>query len=741
MVHRRIASAVPFVPVVLAAACACNEAAPPVVNGPPTPSASVVAVGPVDAGTPAPLMPAFAYPATRRDNFSEMLHGIEVADPYRWLEDVKSPDVQAWMKSEDDFARARLSPLAGRDKLVQRFKELFYIEAMGIPHRYGARYFVQRRDAKSEKWVVYAREGSLTGPEKVVLDPNTWSQDGSVSLGGWRPSWDGKKVVYKKKANNSDEATLMVLDVASGKSSDVDVIAGGKYASPDWTANSDGFYYTWLPTDPGIPTAERPGFAEMRFHRLGTDPTKDPIIHERTGDAKTFLNTEASRDGHWIFATIEHGWSGSDVSFQDTRAVTKDNAPRKWRTLAESKDGIFDVLAYRDRFYVKTNSGAPHWRVFRVDPAHPERDKWVEIVPERKDATLQSFSIVGGRLTLGYMKDVVSKVEVHELDGKLVREIVLPGLGTSGALSGDENDDEAFYAYDSFTQPSIIFETSVRTGAKKVFYELKVPVDTTKYVVDQEKFPSKDGTIVPMFVIHAKDAKKDGNAPTILYGYGGFQSAQTPGFRTSIYPWLENGGVYAIANLRGGSEYGEEWHQQGMRRQKQHVFDDVIAAAENLIKLGYTRPDKLAIRGGSNGGLLVGAAITQRPDLFRVGLCAVPLLDMVRYHRFGSGRTWIEEYGSADDADDFKAIYVYSPYHHVQRGTKYPSVLLLSADNDDRVDPMHARKFAAALQSSSTGGVVLLRIEQHAGHGGADLVREWVEKLADEYAFALGEMK
>lgn len=681
-------------------------------------------------------MPQFGYPATRRDNFSEVLHGVEVADPYRWLEDAKSPEVQGWMKAEDDFARARLAALPGRDKLVQRNKELFYIEAMGIPHRYGSRYFFQKRDAKSEKWVVYAREGKH-GADKAILDPNTWSQDGSVSLRGWKPSWDGKKVVYKVNANNSDESTLKVLDVATGKTSDIDVIPGGKYASPDWTPKGDGFYYTWLPTDPSISTADRPGFADMRFHKLGDDPKNDVLVHERTGDAKTFLNTELSRDGRWLFANIEHGWSGTDVFYQDL----KEKAPRKWKQLAEAKDGIFDVTAYKDRFYVKTNSGAAKWRVFRVDAANPARDKWIEIVPERKDATLTSMSIVGGKLSLGYLKDVVSKVEIHELDGKLVREIDLPGLGSSGALSGDEDDDEAYYSYDSFTQPAIIFETSVKTGAKKTWYELKVPVDTTKYTVDQEKFQSKDGATVPMFVIHAKDMKKDGSAPTILYGYGGFQQAQTPGFRASIYPWLEAGGVYVVANLRGGSEYGEEWHQQGARRQKQHVFDDVIAAAETLVKLGYTRPEKLAIRGGSNGGLLVGAAITQRPDLFRVGLCAVPLLDMVRYHRFGSGRTWIEEYGSADDAEDFKAIYAYSPYHHVTRGTKYPSLLLLSADNDDRVDPMHARKFAAAMQASSTGGVVLLRIEQHAGHGGADLVREWVEKLADEYAFALNEMR
>lgn len=732
MHHRWISIGLALAPT-LFVACGGNEAAPPVVA--PAASASAPPPPVVEAGRPAPVMPAFGYPTTRRDNFSEVLHGVEVADPYRWLEDAKSPEVQSWMKAEDDFARARLSPLAGRDKLVQRFRELFYVEAMGIPHRYGKTYFFQKRDAKSEKWVVYAREGKK-GAEKAILDPNAWSQDGSVSLGGWKPSWDGKKVVYKVKANNSDEATLKVLDVTTMKTSEVDVIAGGKYAYPDWTATNDGFYYTSLPVDKSIPVADRPGYAEMRFHKLGDDPKNDALVLEKTGDAKTFLNTSLSRDGHWLFATIEHGWSGSDVYFQDTR----EKAPRKWKLLAEAKDGIFDVLAYKDRFYVKTNSGAPKWRVFRVDPTKAARDTWTEIIPERKDATLQGYSIVGGRLSVLYMKDVVSKLEVHELDGKLVREVELPGLGSASTLNGNEDDDEAYFSYDSFTQPAIIFETSVKTGAKKTYYELKVPVDTSKYTVDQEKFQSKDGATVPMFVIHAKDVKKDGTNPTILYGYGGFQSAQTPGFRTSMFPWLEAGGVYAVANLRGGSEYGEEWHQQGMRRQKQHVFDDVVAAAEALIRLGYTKPEKLAVRGGSNGGLLVGAAITQRPDLFRVGLCAVPLIDMVRYHRFGSGRTWIEEYGSADDPEDFKAIYAYSPYHRVQPGTKYPSVLLLSADSDDRVDPLHARKFAAALQAASTGGVVLLRIEKNAGHGGADLVREWVEKLADEYAFALSEM-
>jgi prolyl oligopeptidase len=335
---------------------------------------------------------------------------------------------------------------------------------------------------------------------------------------------------------------------------------------------------------------------------------------------------------------------------------------------------------------------------------------------------------------------VVSQAEIRDEDGKLVRTIETPTIGALGGASGNSDDDLLYYQFQSFTYPTEVFETSVKTGKTSTFYKLKVPVDASKYAVEQIFATSKDGTRVPFFVIHAKDMVKDGKSPTILHGYGGFQVANPPYFATSIFPWLEHGGVWVLANLRGGSEYGEEWHRHGMRHEKQNVFDDYFAVAEELVKQGFTSPGKLAALGGSNGGLLVGAAITQRPDLFRVALCAVPLLDMVRYHQFGSGKTWIEEYGSADDAADFPSLYAYSPYHHVKQGTKYPATLILSADSDDRVDPMHARKFAAELQWASNGGPVLLRVEKHSGHGGADMVKANVEKLADEYAFALDQM-
>ena len=663
------------------------------------------------------------------------LHGVRVSDPYRWLEDGASEEVKKWTADQDALARSTLSKLPGRDEIAARLKELFYVENAGTPRHHGNHYFYPRRDAGKEKFTVFVREGK-NGADRALLDPNAWSADGSVSLGVWSVSWDGRKVAYCVKGNNSDEATLYVMDVATGKKSDIDVIEGAKYASPSWTPSGDGFYYTWLPPAGSVPTADRPGYAEVRFHKLGVDPKADKIVRGKTGDPKTFIGAELSRDGRWLVLGTEHGWTRTDVEFMDLRAQKPD-----WKVLVTGQDARYAVDVDRDRFFVRTNEGAPKYRVFRVDPMHPERAAWREIVPERGDATLEGAGIVGHALSLVYLKDVVTHLEIRDEDGKAVRDVELPTLGSSGGLSGNVDDDLAYYSFQSFTYPTEIDETSVKTGKTATFYRLKVPVDPSKYSVEQMFATSKDGTRVPFFVVRAKD-RADGQAsPTILYGYGGFQIPETPTFATSIYPWLEHGGTWVVANLRGGSEYGEEWHRHGMRREKQNVFDDYAAVGAELVQKGITKPGMLAAMGGSNGGLLVGAAITQHPELFRVALCGVPLLDMVRYHLFGSGKTWIEEYGSSEDPDDFKALYAYSPYHHVTKGTSYPATLLLSADSDDRVDPMHARKFAAELQWATTGGPVLLRVERHSGHGGADLVRAAVEKLADQYAFALDQMR
>jgi prolyl oligopeptidase len=689
---------------------------------------------PLDAGVATPL-PTYPYPAARRVDQVDLLHGVSVPDPYRWLEDAKSEEVERWATDENGFARASLAQLPERAAFAARAKELFYVESAGVPRHLGNRLFYPRRDAGKEKQTIYWREGP-TGPEKVLLDPNAWSEDGSVSLGVWAASYDGKRVAYSVKGHNSDEATLYVMDVATGKKSDVDVIEGAKYASPSWTPSGKGFYYTRLPLPGVVPTADRPGFAEVRFHALGTDPKTDALVHEKTGDPKTFVGAAVGKDGRWLIASIEHGWKSTDVYFQDLRSPKP-----AWTPLVVGTDARYDVFVDRDAFFVWTNDGAPHNRVMRVDPAHPERDHWKEIVAERPDATLESLTIVGHRLALGYLKDVVSQVEIHDEDGKLVRAVALPTIGSASALSGEVDDDVAYYTFQSFTYPTEIFETSVATGKTSTFYKLRVPVDPSKYAVEQLFATSKDGARVPLFVVHAVDVHKDGSSPTMLYGYGGFEIALTPTFSTSIFPWLEHGGVWVVGNLRGGSEYGEDWHRHGMRREKQHVFDDYFAVADAVIHAGFTQPSKLVAFGRSNGGLLVGAAITERPDLFAAALCGVPLLDMIRYPLVGSGKTWVEEYGSPDDADDFAALFAYSPYHHVTKDVRYPAVLLLSADSDDRVDPMHARKFAAELQWASTGGPVLLRVEKNSGHGGADLVRSAVEMLADEYAFALAATK
>ena len=674
------------------------------------------------------------YPPSRREPVVDVLHGERVSDPYRWLEDASQPEVKAWMEAQDRIARSHLSRLPDRDAIASRARELLYVESAGVPVKRRDRLFFLRRAATQEKAVLWVKDGAER--ERVLLDPNGWSEDGSVSLGGWEPSWDGRRVAYQVKPNNSDEAILHVIAVDAGVVSEVDRIPGAKYARPSWTPDGEGFYYTWIPTDPSIPVDERPGWQEVRFHRLGEDPAKDAVVRPRNGDPTTFVSAHVSRDGRLLVVTLAHGWSATDVWVRDLSAG--DGAPLV--PIAVGRPHIYDVLPHAGRLFVRTNDGAARWRVVAIDPARPGRDQWTEVIPER-EATLQGLDVVGGHLALSYLERAASRLEIRSLAGDHVRTVPLPALGIASQLSGEEDEDEAFFSFESFTIPREIHRTSIRSGATSRWFALDVPVDPSRYEITQVMVPSKDGTQVSMFIVHARGAKRDGSSPTLLYGYGGFQVAMTPSFRASIYPWLERGGVWALANLRGGSEYGEEWHQGGMRERKQNTFDDFVAAAEHLVREGWTAPSRLAIQGGSNGGLLVGAAMTQRPDLFRAVLCEVPLLDMIRYHRFGSGRTWVEEYGSADDPALFRAIRAYSPYHRVEEGTEYPATLILSADADDRVDPMHARKFAAALQHASRGGPVLLRIERNAGHGGADLLRSEVEKIADRYAFLLSQMR
>ncbi|CAN5447524.1 prolyl oligopeptidase family serine peptidase [soil metagenome] len=676
-------------------------------------------------------------PATRKQDLSDTLFGKTVADPFRWLEDEAAPEVQQWMTEQDDYARAELPALPNRDLVEARIKELFYYDSIGAPTHRNGRYFYSRKHADKEKTIVYWKQGE-DGEETVLFDPNGWSADGSTGLHGYWPSHDGKHVAFQISEHNSDETVMHVLEVATGKETGV-IIEGTKYAAASWTPDGMAFYYTWVPPIGGeVSIADRPGFAELRSHVIGTDPENDAIVHPATRSAETFLGGGISRDGHWLLAQIQHGWNSSDVFFKDARVPDA-----TWQPLVVGVDANFSVEIWEDVFYIHTNDGAPRYKLIRATPTMPERAQWTVLVAET-DATLEHASVVGGHLVLGYLQHACSRLAIHTLRGKHVRDVALPGIGTSSGISGEPDEDLGYFAFTSFTEPQQIFRTSIASGTTTEWARISLPIETSRITTDQVWFPSKDGTKISMFIIHNKEVKRDGSNPTILYGYGGFSVSMTPGFAGSRIVWLEQGGVYAIPNLRGGGEYGEDWHKAGMLLEKQNVFDDFIAAAEYLQREGWTSPAHLAVSGGSNGGLLTGAMVTQRPELFGAVVCAVPLLDMLRYQLFGSGKTWVPEYGSPDDAEQFAVLWAYSPYRVAVDGgqREYPATLFESADHDDRVDPMHARKLAAALQASQNGAApIYLRIERNAGHGGSDMVKSAVGRVVDQFAFLLHALK
>jgi prolyl oligopeptidase len=725
----------------IASALGCGSSSG--MNPPPTAPAPVAATpAPVadGDGPAAPPAPARDYPASRREDVVAKLHGVDVHDPYRWLEDPAKPEVAAWMKAQDGYARAHLAKLPGRDALAARLAQVFYFDDTAAPVHRGARYFFTRKHKDREKAILYVKQGER-GADQLLLDPQTWSADGSASLKGWWPSDDGRYVAYDKSEHNADETTRSILDVTTGKLL-ADTLPGTKYGDAAWTPDNRGFYYVFLPAlSDQISVADRPGYAELRYHALGSDPAKDPTIREATHNPGTFLGAEVSHDGHWLFASVQHGWSSIDIYFRDLRAHQKD-----WTTLVQGVDATFTVTAYRDMFYVLTNDGAPRYRVLAADPRKPARAAWRELVPET-DATLEAATVVGGSLVLNYLRDAASEVFVHDLHGKRIRKIELPPLGSASPMFGRPTEDTGYLSYTSFTEPHIIYKVSIKHGTVAQWARVELPIDTAQLTTEQVRYPSKDGTEITMFLVHRKDAVKDGKTPVYLTGYGGFALNILPGFVSSRSSWaahavwIEHGGMVAVPNLRGGGEYGEDWHKAGMLLAKQHTFDDFLAAARWLESSGWTSPEHLAASGGSNGGLLMGAAITQGPELFKAVVVEVPLLDMVRYHLFGSGATWTPEYGSADDRAQFAALHAYSPYHHVTQGVRYPAVLMSSSDHDDRVDPMHARKFAAELQWASAGDApVWLRIQANAGHSGADMVKQKVDQNADTYAFLMWQL-
>lgn len=664
---------------------------------------------------------------------TEVIFGQVVEDKHRWLEEGNDPNVVAWLDERDARARAALNDVPERGAIANRLAEIMYVSSFGVPSRRGGRLFSSVRKPTDEKFVHYVQVDNQ--PPRVLIDPHQMSSDGTLRVSGVSPSRDGQWVGYLEQPNSADEATIKVMRVDTGEVQTVDTIAGVRHTGIGWNEDTSGFYYTWLPPQDSVPVDRRLGHAEPRFHRLGTSPSQDVTLFPPTGDASKFLGAHESYDGQYTLVTLQTGWDKSQV-FIRRKDELRGADQQSYDELAPNEDALFSVEVHGEDLYFLTNLEAPRFRLLKTPVAKLGRQHWTELVAE-SEGVLEGFEILGGRLVLLYSRNAHSELVIGDLNGKNTKSVALPTLGSVSSVSGLPDSDEAYFAFGSFTHPTEIYRLDVKSGSAQRFAGDDAKVDVSQFSVEQRWYPSKDGTQVSMFVVSKKGTRLDGKNPTLLTGYGGFSASMTPWFSPDLFVWLERGGVYALANLRGGGEYGEQWHQAGMREKKQNVFDDFIAAAEHLVASGYTQPKHLGIRGGSNGGLLVGAAMTQRPDLFGAVVCAVPLLDMVRYHRFGLGRAWIPEYGDPDVEADFRWLYAYSPYHRLREGVNYPPLLMMSADTDDRVDPMHARKFVARLSEldASKSGETLLWVERHAGHGGADLRRAQVDRRADEYAF------
>lgn len=672
------------------------------------------------------------YPPSRVEPVVDKVHGIDVADPYRWLEDSSAAEVKAWTEKQNAYTRSVLEKIPGREKIHARLAALLETGSLGTPAVAKGHYFFTRREGKQNQPILYTREG-LRGKDRVLLDPNLLASDGTVALDWWFPSRDGKLLAYGISANGSEMSVLHLRDVATGKDL-FDRIDRTRACSLAWMPDNSGFYYTRYPAVGSVPKGEETYHRHVFYHKLGDDPAKDAKVFGEGREKEDWPNVGLSPDGRWLEVTEQQGWAKAEVYFKDRIKDTP------FIPLVEKVEALYDVTLRNDRFYVHTNEKAPRYRLFRVDPLKPARADWQEIVPEGHDV-LEGVAAIGDHLVAQYMQRASSRLRLLDANGKLKEEIKLPVLGTVAGMGGEWDGDEVLYGFQSVTVPASVYRVDLTSGKSELWEQVKTDLDLSAYTVEQVSYPSKDKTPVTMFLAHKKGLTKDGKNPTLLYGYGGFNIALTPSFNASRFLFLEKGGILAVANLRGGSEYGEAWHQDGMLAKKQNVFDDFIAAAEYLVAEKYTDRDHLAIQGGSNGGLLMGAILTQRPDLCKAVVCQVPLLDMVRYHKFLIARLWIPEYGSADDPEQFKYLYAYSPYHRVKDGTSYPAILLATAESDTRVDALHARKMAARLQAAtSSEQPILLRLETKAGHGQGKPRAKVIEELTDVWSFLFWQL-
>jgi prolyl oligopeptidase len=675
------------------------------------------------------------YPSTKKGSVQDTYFGTTIADPYRWLEDDNSEETKAWVYAQNAVTTTYLSTIPFRDKVKQRLSVLWNYPKYGSPRQEGEYYYFSKNDGLQNQSVLYRQRG-LDGSPEVFLDPNRFSSDGTVALAGLSFSKNARYVAYQISSSGSDWQEALIMDLNTGTLID-DTIRYIKFSGITWQGD-EGFYYSRYPVpDASSKLSKQNQFHKVYFHAVGTQQDRDALIYEDNDHPLRNVGADLTEDGRFLIVSTTEGTSGNELWVKDLS-----KGASAFSRLIEGFKTEPEIVDHNGKGWliVKTNQDAPNYKVVLIDPARPAVADWITIISEKSEV-LQSVGTGGGYLFCSYLKDASTKVYQYAYDGKLVREIQLPGIGTASGFGGKRNQSSFFYTFTSYTYPPTIFSYDITTGVSTVFRKTETAFDSEAYETRQVFFTSKDGTKVPMFITGKKGFQLNGANPVLLYGYGGFNIAQTPGFSISNAFWLEQGGLYVVVNLRGGSEYGEAWHQGGMLGNKQNVFDDFIGAAEYLIANSYTNKNLLAIRGGSNGGLLVGACMTQRPDLFKVALPAVGVLDMLRYHLFTIGWAWAVEYGRSDNADQFNYLIKYSPLHQLKDGVSYPATLVTTADHDDRVVPAHSFKFAARLQEAHRGAApVLIRIETKAGHGAGKPTSKQIEEAADIWSFVMQNM-
>ncbi|WP_145088203.1 prolyl oligopeptidase family serine peptidase [Anatilimnocola aggregata] len=678
----------------------------------------------------------FTYPETARGEQIDDYHGTKVADPYRWLEEPDSDATKAWVIAQNKLTFDYLEKIPQRKAIRARLEELWNFERFGLPRVRHGKYFYTRNDGLQNQSVLYVTNG-LHGEPRLLLDPNKLSADGTVALGDWVVSDDGRWMAYSLAAAGSDWNDWRVLNVETSEN-EIDHLKWVKFSGASWTNDNAGFYYSrYDEPKPGEKYTGANYYQKLYYHKLGTPQAADQLVYERPDEKEWGFSGDVTEDGKYLIITVWRGTEQKNLVFY--KDLTQPDA-KVVELISEWDAKYYFVGNEGAKFWFTTDLGAPFKKLIAVDITKPARSEWKDVIPESRD-TLQGVGAVGGHLIANYLHDACSAVRIFDTSGKLIRDIDFPGLGSAGGFGGRFDQNETFYTFTSYTVPGAIYRYDIRSGKSEIFRQPTVKFDESAFESKQVFYPSKDGTRVPMILTYKKGIKLDGNNPTILYAYGGFNVSLTPGFSVGVIEWLELGGVYAVPNLRGGGEYGRAWHEGGMKDRKQNVFDDFISAAQWLIDQKYTNPHKLAIRGGSNGGLLVGAAMTQRPDLFAAAVPAVGVMDMLRYHKFTIGWAWAPEYGSSDDAELFKVLHAYSPLHNLKSGTKYPATMVTTGDHDDRVVPAHSYKFAAALQAAHAGTTpALIRIETRAGHGAGTPTSKLIDASADVFAFLVKEL-